>query len=149
MKNEIFINDELQQILDDKAANSHITISAFITDILMNVFKDELNHVPTKSYSQLYSELRTAVIDYKNKLVAGTKFTLHNVPYYKELSIVNPVGSEIIPAGTRARLGRSIRDDIVKSDSPDFEDFERVYTKNGNPAFCKTNNSNAAIYIKK
>ena len=149
MKNEIFINDELQQILDGKAANSHITTPAFITDILMNLFRDELNHVPTKSYSQLYSELRTAVIDYKNKLATGIKFTLHDVPYYKDLSIVNPVGCEIIPAGIRARLGRSIRDDIVKSGSPDFADIERAYTKNGNPAFCKTNNSNAAIYIKK
>ena len=149
MRNEIFLPDDLQNVVDRKAAKIGLSTAAYITDFLMNAFKDELNAVPSKSYSQLYSELREAVIDYKNnKLKSGDKFTLKDVPYYRDLSIVNADGTHIVPSGIRARLGRSINSDIRFNGSPDFADVKRALTKNGKPAFMKKDNSNAAIYEK-
>ena len=50
MQNTIFISDELQQILDSKAADIGITTAAYITDVLENTFKDELHGVTKKSF---------------------------------------------------------------------------------------------------
>jgi hypothetical protein len=68
MQNTIFLSDQLQQILDRKADSIGISTAAYITDVLENTFKDELHGVTKKSFVTLYTELRNAVIDYKNSL---------------------------------------------------------------------------------
>lgn len=146
MQNTIFISDELQQILDRKAANIGISTAAYITDILENTFKDELHGVTKKSFATLYTELRNAVIDYKNTLNPGDRFTLRDVPYYAELSSVELHGTHIVPKGLRVRLGRSINEAISKRDDPAFNDVERTHTKSGKLAFDTNGNSKAAIY---
>lgn len=114
----------------------------------MNAFSDKLNNIPSKSYTQLYTELRAEVVAYKNTLSSGDKFTLRDVDYYKKLSITNANGTHLVPSGIRARLGRSINSDIRLSGSPDFKDVKRALTKTGKPAFMKKSNTNAAIYEK-
>lgn len=148
MKNTIFLPDNLQNILDKKATNIGITTSAYITDFLTQSFKNELNGVPTKPYATLYSELRQAVINYKNTLNPGDKFTLRDIPYYANLSVTTVNTNHSIPAAIRARLGRSINEDIRLNKTPDFKDVERALTKSGKPAFDKSNNSSAAVYVK-
>lgn len=148
MQNVIFISDELQKILDNKANEVGITTASYISDFLEQSFKDELNEVPQKSYVDLYTELKQAVIDYKNALKPGEKFTLHDVPYYKNLSVTIVNKTHAIPSGIRARLGRSINEDIRLNKSDDFKDVERALTKTGKPAFSKANNTSAAIYVK-
>lgn len=148
MQNHIFLQDQLQKILDTRAKAIGITTSAFITDFLTQSFKEELSGIPDKSYSDLYTELREAVIEYKNTLKAGDKFTLHDVDYYKNLSVTTVSGTHPIPAGTRARLGRSLNEDIRLNKSPEFADVKRALTKSGKPAFSKANNTSAAIYEK-
>ena len=96
MQNVIFISEELQSIIDKKAEAIGITTSAYISDFLENSFKNELNGVSQKSYVELYSELRQAVIDYKNTLEHGKKFTLRDVPYYAELSVTTVNGTHSI-----------------------------------------------------
>lgn len=148
MQNNIFLPDQLQTVLDKKATAIGITTAAFITDFLTQSFKDELNGIPKKSYIDLYSELRQAVIDYKNTLNSGDKFTLRDVEYYKNLSITAVNEKHIVPAGTRARLGRSINEDIRLNKSCEFADVKRTVTKSGKPAFSKAGNTSAAIYEK-
>jgi hypothetical protein len=148
MQNQIFLPDQLQNVLDTKATAIGITTSAFITDFLTQSFKDELNGIPDKSYIDLYTELRQAVIDYKNTLNPGDKFTLRDVDYYKNLSVTTVSGTHSIPAATRARLGRSINEDIRLNKSPEFADVKRAVTKSGKLAFSKANNTSAAIYEK-
>lgn len=148
MQNNIFLPDQLQTVLDKKATAIGITTAAFITDFLTQSFKDELNGIPKKSYIDLYSELRQAVIDYKNTLNSGDKFTLRDVEYYKNLSITAVNEKHIVPAGTRARLGRSINEDIRLNKSSEFADVKRTVTKSGKPAFSKAGNTSAAIYEK-
>jgi len=148
MKNEIFLSDDLQKIVDRNAAEIGITTSAYLADLLTTQFKDELNNVPDKSYAQLYSELKIAVINYKNGLNVGDKFTLRDVPYYRDLSHSRVNGTHTIPSGLRARLGRSINADIRLSGDINFADVKRATTKNGKPAFKKDNGSNAAVYEK-
>lgn len=148
MQNQIFLQDQLQKILDTRAKAIGITTSAFITDFLTQSFKDELNGIPDKSYIDLYTELREAVIGYKNTLKSGDKFTLRDVDYYKNLSATTVSGTHSIPAATRARLGRSLNEDIRLNKSPEFADVKRALTKSGKPAFSKANNTSAAIYEK-
>lgn len=148
MQNQVFLPEQLQTILDAKATAIGITTSAFITDFLTQSFKDELNNVPDKSYIELYTELREAVIKYKNTLNPGDRFTLRDVPFYKELSVTTVSGTHSIPAATRARLGRSLNEDIRLNKSPEFADVKRAVTKSGKPAFNKANNTSAAIYEK-
>lgn len=148
MQNQIFLPDQLQHILDSKANAIGITTSAFITDFLTQSFKDELNGIPNKSYIQLYTELREAVIAYKKDLNSGDRFTLRDVPYYRNLSATKVSGTHSIPAATRARLGRSINEDIRLNKSPEFSDITRALTKNGKPAFRKADNTSAAVYVK-
>lgn len=146
MQNTIFISDELQSILDTKSSAIGITTAAFISNFLTESFKDELNGVPQKSYVDLYTELRQAVIDYKNTLAPGTKFTLRDVDYYKNLSVTTTNETHAIPAAIRARLGRSINEDIRLNKSPEFANVKRAVTKSGKPAFSKAHNTSAAIY---
>lgn len=148
MQNNIFLSDDLQLVLDRKAAAIGITTAAYISDFLEQSFKDELNGVPQKSYVTLYTELRKAVIDYKNTLNAGDKFTLHDIPYYRELRVTTVNGTHAVPSAIRARLGRSINKDIKLNKTPDFADVRRALTKSGKPAFNKANNTSAAIYEK-
>ena len=93
---------------------------------------------------QLFDELKNAVYVYKNSLKPGTLFTLREVPYYKELGIDSEEDGEALPSTQRARLGRSINKEMVKSNSPMFIDVERATTKSGKPAFKK----GAAVYKK-
>jgi hypothetical protein len=148
MQNNIFLPDQLQAVLDQKATSIGITTAAFITDFLTQSFKDDLNGVPQKSYIELYSELRQAVIQYKKTLNSGDKFTLRDIEYYKNLSITAVNGTHIVPAGIRARLGRSINEDIRLNKSPEFADVKRAVTKSGKLAFDKSGNTSAAIYEK-
>lgn len=148
MQNTIFLSEQLQYLVDQKAAAIGITTSAYITDFLTEAFRDELNGVPAKSYVTLYQELKEAVIAYKNTLKPGDKFTLRDIPYYANLSITTIEGTQVIPAGIRARLGRSINEDIRFNKTHDFSDVKRAVTKSGKPAFSKADNTSAAIYEK-
>ena len=148
MQKIIFLSESLQKILDEKAEKIGITTAAFITDFLTQAFKYELNGIPEKSYVDLNSELKRAVIEYKNALAPGDKFTLRDVEYYKNLSVTTVSGTHAIPVATRARLGRSINEDIRKHKSSEFADAERAMTKTGKPAFSKKDKTSAAIYVK-
>jgi len=146
MQNNIFLSDDLQTVLDRKSSAIGITTAAFITDFLEQSFKDELNGVPSKSYVQLYSELRASIINYTNTLNSGSKFTLHDVPYYKNLGVTAVVGTHSIPTALRARLGRSFNDEIRVKKPTDLNRIKRAVTKSGKPAFDKSGNTSAAIY---
>lgn len=148
MQNVIFISEELQSVIDKKAEAIGITTSAYISDFLENSFKNELNGVPQKSYVELYSELRQAVIDYKNTLEHGKKFTLRDVPYYAELSVTTVNGTHSISSALRARLGRSINEDIRLQKTKEFKDVRRAVTKTGKLAFRTVDNTKAAVYEK-
>ena len=60
------------------------------------------------------------------------------------MSTVN--GTHAVPAGIRARLGRSFNEDIRFKKTPEFSNIKRSVTKSGKPAFSKANNTSAAIY---
>ena len=134
MKYEIFVSKELSDILNANASTIGLTPSAYIVDELETLFANQLNQ--STSYSKLYSELRTAVIDYKNSLQPGDTFTLPDIPHYQSLAL-NPAISSTL----RARLGRSINSDITKK-ATDFGNIERVKTKNNSLAF----KNGAALY---
>lgn len=148
MQNTIFLSDDLQAILDSKAAKIGITTAAYITDFLTEAFRDELNNVPSKSYSTLYLELKKAVSEYirDNNLKKGDRFTLRDIPYYENLSFTTVHGTQVVPAAIRARLGRSFNEDVRSRKSLEFANIGRALTKSGKPAFSKANNTSAAIY---
>lgn len=148
MQNSVFLPDDLQKVIDSKAALIGITTSAFITDFLREAFKDELNSVPSKSYATLYLELKDAILNYiaSNNLKSGDKFTLRNIPYYANLSFTTVNGTHAIPAGIRARLGRSFNEDVRFNKTPQFSNIKRALTKSGKPAFSKADNTSAAVY---
>lgn len=148
MQNTIFLSDALQTVLDSKASTIGISTAAFITDFLTESFKDELNNVPSKSYATLYLELKDAVLDYikSNNLQSGDKFTLRDVQYYENLCFTTVNDTHAVPAGIRARLGRSFNEDIRFKKTPEFSNIKRALTKSGKPAFSKANNTSAAIY---
>lgn len=149
MKNTIFVSDELQKILDKRAADIGISTSAYITDILEKTFQNEIQGTTKKTFTDLYMELRDAVIEYKSTLAPGDRFTLRDVPYYKDLSSTDLHGANIVPNGVRVRLGRSINEAISKKREPAFNDLERTRTKSGKLAFNTNGNTRAAVYNKK
>lgn len=147
MRNDIFLSDELQTIIDNRAKAIGLTTSAFITDLLENAFRDELTGIADKSYSTLYSELKVSAREYINSLSPGDSFTLRDVPYYKDMGIAGVVTTHIVPAAIRARLGRSFNNE-VSSSTGDFSDVKRATTRSGKLAFKKVDGSSAAVYVK-
>lgn len=161
MQNIIFLPDDLQTLVDTKATNIGLTTAAFITDILTEAFKDELNNLPSKSYSALYTELKDAVVEYVKKHKKGDRFTLRDIPYYADLGFTTINKTHSIPSSIRARLGRSFNEDVRFSKSPELKDIQanangnlksevlnikRAVTRSGKLAFSKADNTRAAIY---
>lgn len=57
-------------------------------------------------------------------------------------------GTHSISSALRARLGRSINEDIRLQKTKDFKDVRRAVTKTGKLAFRTVDNTKAAVYEK-
>lgn len=63
------------------------------------------------------------------------------------MSFITVNGTHVVPAGIRARLGRSFNKDICFKKTPEFSNIKRTVTKSGKPAFSKANNTSVAIFF--
>ncbi|WP_026881465.1 hypothetical protein [Clostridium akagii] len=84
-KQEVFLSEQLNQLIEKKAKEVGISVSAVIADMLESLFSDELN-VRGDSIVNTYTELKKKVVAFVDKGDVSD-FTLNDISYFRELGI--------------------------------------------------------------
>lgn len=135
-KYEIYLSDEVAEVLEKESAAYGIKANQYIPDLIAKALKCS-SGISEESYTNHLENMKKALIEYIDTIQDGKEFYLREIPYYAS-----------IPSSIRIRLGRAVNDLIAgrTEDSTLSDVIERAYrTSDGKLKF----HGGAALYKKK